>query len=137
MKNFRWDTAHLKGCRFKGRFTGNDFGEWPSAPGHGSIEDCDFSEAHVDWSRFLGGDARTLRFPRWPCFTFLDPFPRWKELQALPWPGDKGPIIGDVLAAGPPSTVAFTLSATKLAKWCSTTPEAIKAIVEKVEGVYF
>jgi hypothetical protein len=135
LKNFRWDTAHLQGCRFKGRFTGNDFGEWPSSPGQGSMTDCDFSEAHVHWSRFLSCDVRTLRFPKWPCFTLLDPVPRWREIAALPWPRDKGPIIGEVLEASPPSTVACTLSASNLAKECGTTPEAIRAVVEKLDRV--
>lgn len=137
LKNFQWHSAHLKGCRFKGRFSGNDFGERPSSPGQGSIEDCDFSEAHLDWSRFISCDVRSIRFPPWPCFTILDPYRRWQELQALPWPRDKGPIIGDVLAASPPTTVAMTLSAAKLAKWCGTTLEAIKSIVERLDDVSF
>jgi hypothetical protein len=137
LKNFRWDKAHLQGCRFKGRFSSNDFGEWPSSPGEGSIVDCDFTGAQLDWSRFLRCDVRALRFPLWPCFTILDPSRRWREVQSLPWPRDKGPIIGEVLAAGPPSTVAFTFSAPNLAKWCGTTPEAIKALVESLEGVYY
>ncbi|HVG63557.1 MAG TPA: hypothetical protein VNA24_33635 [Hyalangium sp.] len=137
LKNFRWQSAHLKGCRFKGRFSGNDFGEWSYSPGTGSIADCDFSEAHLDWSRFVGCDVRTIRFPRWPCITILDPLRRWRELQGLPWPRDRGPILGEVLAAGPPATVAITLSATNLAKWCGTTPEAIKTLVGNLEGVYY
>jgi hypothetical protein len=137
LKNFRWDTAHLQGCRFKGRFSGNDFGEWPSSPGQGSIRDCDFSEAHLDWSLFLNCDVRTIRFPPWPCFTILDPSRRWSELQALPWPRDKGPIIGAVLASAPPSSVALTLSASNLAKWCGTTPDAIKALVGRLDSVYY
>jgi hypothetical protein len=137
LKNFRWDTAHLQGCRFQGRFTGNDFGEWPSSPGRGSIENCDFSEAHLDWSRFLGCDVRTLRLPPWPCFTLLDAYRRWREIQAMPWPHDKGPILGDVLAASPPSTVALTLSASRFAKECGTTPEALKAFIETLDGVYY
>lgn len=137
LKNFRWDTAQLQGCRFKGRLSGNDFGEWPSSPGQGSIEDCDFSEAHLDWSRFLSCDVRTIRFPPWPCFTLLDPVRRRHELQALPWPGDKGLILGEVLGVSPPSTVALTLSASQFAKSCATTPEAIRTFVEKLDGVYF
>ncbi len=137
LNNFRWQSVFLKGCRFTGRFSGNDFGEWPDSPGLGGIEDCDFSEAQLDWSRFLACDVRTLRFPQWPYFTLLHPSRRGKEVQALPWPGDKGPIIGEVLAASPPSTVALTLSALELAKRCGSTPEAIRAVVEKVNDVYY
>src|SRR5688500_19043058 len=77
----QWISASLQGCRFKGRLTGGDFGHWPeysSLPWdqHGSIEDCDFTEARLDGCRFHGCDPATLRFPKWPCFTFLDPIGR-------------------------------------------------------------
>lgn len=137
LKNFRWDSARLEGCQFKGRFTGNDFGEWPSAPGEGSIEDCDFSEAHLDATRFLGCDARTIRFPPWPCFTLFDSVRRARELSALPWPGIVGRIEMQGFERDPPSTVALTYSAVELAKRRGTTPEAIKAVLEKLEGVYY
>jgi hypothetical protein len=137
LKNFRWQSVVLTGCRFKGRFTGNDFGEWPSAPGQGSIDDCDFTEATVDQTRFLGCDARTLRFPPWPCFTLLDPRQRHRELTALPWPGDVGRGEIELCAEEPPSTRALTFSAPALAKRHGTTPEAIRAVLEKLDGVVF
>jgi hypothetical protein len=137
LKNFRWELAHLRGCRFKGRFSGNDFGEWPDSPGEGSLINCDFSEAHLNSTRFLGCDVRTLRFPSWPCFTILEPVRRCRELQALPWPGAYGSIIGKGFAEDPPSTVAVTHSAPELAKFCGTTPEAIRALVEKLDRVYY
>lgn len=137
LKNFRWQSAHLKGCRFTGRFSGNDFGEWPSAPGQGSIEDCDFSEAHLDATRILNCDTRTLRFPPWPCFTILDPVRRSGELRTLPWPEAVGRIEVECLAEAPPATVAVTYSALALAKRRGTTPEAIKAVLEKLDGVSY
>ncbi|WP_224244859.1 pentapeptide repeat-containing protein [Hyalangium gracile] len=136
LKDFRWDTAHLRGCRFKGRFSGNDFGSWPDRPTEGSIEGCDFSEAHLNWTRFLGCDTQTLRFPSWPCFTILEPAARWRELQALPWPGEHGSIFGKRFAKDPPSTVAVTHAAPELAAFCGTTEEAIRAVLEQVDGVY-
>src|SRR5690349_4012391 len=45
LKNFDWGAAFLKGCQFKGRLRGNDFGERPFSPGEGGLEDCDFTEA--------------------------------------------------------------------------------------------
>src|SRR5262245_58306191 len=51
LKNHQdWIRASFKGCRFKGRLSGCDFGYWPeygSDPEYqlGSIEDCDFTEA--------------------------------------------------------------------------------------------
>lgn len=137
LKNFQWQSAHLRGCRFKGRFSGNDFGEQPYAPGQGSVEDCDFSEAHLDATRFLNCDARTLRFPAWPCFTILDPVRRSRELRTLPWPEAVGRIEIELCAEDPPSTVALTFSATALAKRRDTTPEAIKAVLENLDGVSY
>jgi hypothetical protein len=135
LKNFRWYQAHLSGCRFSGRFSGNGFGSHPSHSGEGSIEDCDFTEAHLDATSFHGCDVRTLRFPPWPCFTILDPVRRWQELNTLPWPGDVGRIEVATLMEAPSSTVALTYSATELARRRGTTPEAIKAVLEKLDGV--
>ena len=137
LKNFRWDTAHLKACRFTGRFSGNDFGELPYSPGQGSIEGCDFTEATLQGCRFVGCSAQTLRFPRWPCFTLFDPVTRWRELTSHPWPGEIGPIVIEGLPASPPTTAAVTLSAPVLAERYGTTPEAIKAVLEKLDGVFY
>jgi hypothetical protein len=40
-------------------------------------------------------------------------------------------------AEDPPSTVALTYSALGLAKRYGSTPEAIKAVLEKMDGVYY
>lgn len=137
LRNFRWDTAHLQGCRFKGHLVGNDFGEWPDALGRGSIKDCDFSEARLDGCRFLGCDVNALRFPPWPCFTIFNPHARHRELMNLPWPGDIGRIDVKLFAEDPATTVAVTFSAPELAKQSGTTPEAIRAVIEKLDGVYY
>jgi hypothetical protein len=137
LKDYQWDSVHLDGCQFKGRFSGNDFGSRPESPGAGSIANCDFTEALLNWTRFLDCDVRTLRFPSWPCFTIYDPVSRSRELGALPWPGRRGPIIAEGFAEDPPSTVAVTFEASDLAKWCGTTPEALKALISKLDGVYY
>jgi hypothetical protein len=136
LKNFRWSSAHLKGCQFKGRFSGNDFGMWPEAQAEGSIADCDFTAAHLNWCRFHTCDVRTLRFPSWPCFTIEDPVGRARELGRLPWPGKRGPLIAEGFAEDPPSTVAVTFDANELARWCEATPEALQALVDKLPGVH-
>jgi hypothetical protein len=137
LKNYQWDSALLKSCRFKGTLSGNDFGARSYAPGEGSIEDCDFSEANLDACRFLDCDIRTLRFPSWPCFTLFDPVRRSRELRSLPWPEAVGRIEVELFAEAPPTTVAVTYSAVALAKRRGTTPEAIKAVLEGLDGVYY
>jgi hypothetical protein len=136
LKNFQWSRAHLTGCQFKGRFVGNDFGNWRDTT-EGSISDCDFTAAHLDQIRFLGCDAHTLRFPQWPCFTLFDPVRRWRDLSALAWPGDISSSLIQGYAERPPATAAVTYSAPDLAKRSGTTPEAIKAVLEKLDGVYY
>jgi hypothetical protein len=137
LKNFRWYKNFLKGCRFTGRLSGNDFGHNLDPPPEGGMEDCDFSEAQLDGCRFLGCDTNTLRFPPWPCFTLLDPVRRARELSAAPWPGDIGPIVMSDFEQDLSTMVAVTYSASALAKRYGTTPEAIRAILEKLDGVRY
>ena len=137
LKNFGWENALLQGCKFTGRLSGNDFGHWPDSPRLGHIQDCDFSAAQLDACRFLECDTQTLRFPPWPCFTLLEPVRRSRELSAAPWPGDVGPIVLSHFDEIPPTTVAVTYSAQTLAKRYGTTPEAIKATLENLDGVRY
>jgi hypothetical protein len=137
LKNFGWEHAFLEGCRFMGRLSGNDFGRWPDSPRSGHIQDCDFSEAQLDGCRFLGCDIPTLRFPPWPCFTILEPRRRYHELRAVQWPGDMGRVEVEGFAEDPPSTVAVTFAALSLARRSGTTPEAIRATLEKLDGVRY
>ena len=143
LKNHQdWLAASLKGCRFKGRFSGCDFGHWPeysSLPGyqHGSIEDCDFTEAHLDGCRFMDCDPATLRFPKWPCFTILDPIGRSRELHSVPWPGRVGSVAIETLREQPARTKALTEHAPSLAKRYDATPEEIRAVLEKFDGIVY
>ncbi|WNG60180.1 hypothetical protein F0U59_39800 [Archangium gephyra] len=141
LKNHQeWVFASLKGCRFKGRLSGCDFGRWPGYADrweHGAIEDCDFSEAILDGCRFMGCDPSTLRFPKWPCFTILDPIGRAPELLRVQWPG----IFGDVTVANlhkqPRATTALTLFAPAMAKRQETTPEALRAVIEQFDFIVY
>jgi hypothetical protein len=141
--NFQqWIRASLKGCRFKGRFRGNDFGHWPeygSQPEYqfGSLEDCDFSEARLDNCRFHDCDLRTLQLPRWPCFTLRNPLRHVRELQAAPWPGLFGRVTVNHLHTEPPSTVALTFYAPSAARFHETTEEELKAAIERFDCFYY
>ncbi|PTL84111.1 pentapeptide repeat-containing protein [Vitiosangium sp. GDMCC 1.1324] len=143
LKNHQqWLAASLKGCRFKGRLSGCDFGHWPeymSLPGfqHGSIEDCDFTEARLNGCRFHGCDTRTLQFPKWPCFTILDPIGRSRELNSVEWPDLFGRVVIEKLHKHPRSTVALTEHAPSIAKELDTTPEALKAVIERFDCIVY
>jgi hypothetical protein len=138
----QWLAASLKGCRFKGRLSGCDFGHWPdymSLPGfqHGSIEDCDFTEARLAGCRFHGCDTSTLRFPRWPCFTFLDPLGRAAELRSVKWPGRFGEVVVDNLHTDPASTKALTYYAPFAAERFETTLEELRAVIKKFDCIVY
>jgi hypothetical protein len=143
LKNHQaWVAAYLKGCRFKGRLTGCDFGHWPeysSLPGyqHGSIEDCDFTEARLDACRIMGSDPATLRFPKWPCFTILNPVERAAELRGVKWPGRYGSVVVDELHTHPACTKALTEHAPTIAKRFDTTPEELRAVIEKFDCIVY
>jgi hypothetical protein len=136
LKNFRWCHAFLKGCKFTGRLTGCDFGQWPDSPEEGGIEGCDFSAAQLQGCRFIGCDVSTLRFPSWPCFTILDPVRRLDELSKVPWPGQVG-ILVKTLSASPPETAAVTISATVFGKRFGASEDDIKAALKKLDGVKY
>jgi hypothetical protein len=143
LKNHQsWVGAYLKGCRFKGRFSGCDFGHWPEYGSEhwfqcGAIEDCDFTEARLDGCRIMGSDPSTLRFPKWPCFTILDPIGKSRELSSVQWPGRFGRIVIEELHKQPAPTRAVTLSAMVGAKHFETTPEAFKAVIEKFDYIVY
>ncbi|MFL5355182.1 hypothetical protein [Archangium sp.] len=141
LKNHQqWVFASLKGCRFKGRLTGCDFGHWPDyseRAKHGSIKDCDFTEACMDGCRIMGCDPSTIRFPKWPCFTILDPIGRARELNSVQWPGRFGSVVIEDLYDQPPPTKALTFFAPAEAKRYDATPEEFRAVVEKFNRIVY
>ncbi|WNG44644.1 pentapeptide repeat-containing protein [Archangium minus] len=141
LKNHQqWVKASLKGCRFKGRLTGCDFGHWPdygTGWEHGAIEDCDFTEARLDGCRIMGSDPATIRFPKWPCFTLLDPIGRARELNSVQWPGGFRPIIVEGQYRDPPCTMAVTFYAPSLAKRRETSEEALRVVVEQFDCIVY
>jgi hypothetical protein len=133
-----WMNASLVGCRFTGRFLGCEFGRRPGYSEwwkFGSIEDCDFTQARLNACRFHGCDTRTLRLPRWPCFTILDPIRHAPELNSVKWPELFGGVIIENLSQQPPSTTALTYHAPSVAKRMETTPEELRAVIEKFDFI--
>jgi hypothetical protein len=139
LRNHRdWVSASLEGCRFKGRMQGCDFGPfagYTSGGEHGQVEDCDFSEARLDLCRFHSCDMRTLRLPRWPCFTILDPIGRGRELTSVEWPGRFRPVTLEGDYKEVPSVVATTFYAPAEAKRSGTTEDELKAAIERFDFI--
>ena len=141
LKNYQqWVFTSLHGCRFKGRLSGCDFGRWPGYSDgweDGSIEDCDFSAARLDGCRFMGCDPKSLKFPKWPCFTILEPLRVASELRGVKWPGRFGDIVVDTLHEHPAPTRALTLFAPAESKRFDTTPEELRAVIEKFDCIVY
>lgn len=78
-----------------------------------------------------------MGLPRWPCFTILDPIRRAPELLRLKWPGLVGEVVVESMSKEPASTAALTYHAPTLAKRLETTPEALRAVIETLEGVLY
>ncbi len=141
LKGVVWAQMTLKGCRFTGRFAGNEFGfreslvdtsRWKP----GGIEDCDFSEAELHGVGFNSCDMSTIRLPRWPCFTFLDPLRHAAELQRRAWPGLVGRTTIETVCESPTGTVAVTWHAPTIAEKKDTTVEELRAALETAPGIF-
>ena len=86
----------------------------------------------MDWLGNVVFENR-VRFPKWPCFTFLDPIGRAPELRRGKWPELFGSVVVDELHNQPPSTVALTKYAPAVAKKLETTPEELRAVIERFD----
>ena len=141
LKNHQqWVRASLEGCRFKGKLTGCDFGDWPEYWGdgqRGSLQDCDFREARLESCRFMGCDERTLRFPRWPCFTLLDPMGHGEQLRRIQWPGEFGESLDLTLRKDPSQMKALSLFAPTEARRYETTEDALRSALEQLDCVVY
>ena len=66
-------------CRFKGTHEGTKFGYWyesdygPCPWGDISIRECDFSNSILRCCSFHRTELDKMVFPKWPCFTTLEP----------------------------------------------------------------
>jgi hypothetical protein len=140
LKNLAWYEAQLKGCQFTGRFFGCDFGYLPdpvlSHREVGGIENCDFTNAHLHACRFVGCDPGTLRFPRWPYFTILEPYRRRREFASITWPREIRTWF-TTAETDPETTAAVTFSATALAKEASVSEDRIRALLEGHSDVLY
>ena len=82
-------------------------------------------------------DPSTIRFPKWPCFTILNPIERAAELRSVKWPGRYGSVVVDELHTHPPRTRALTEHAPTVAKRFDTTPEELRAVIEKFDCIVY
>jgi hypothetical protein len=82
-------------------------------------------------------DPATLRFPKWPCFTILNPLEHARELNSVEWPGGFRPVLVEGQYRDPPRTTAVTFYAPSLASRRETTEEAFRALVEQFDCIIY
>jgi hypothetical protein len=131
-----WCCALLQNCRFSGTYIGNDFGHWPEGFGEfGGLEHCDFSDAILDGCRLMDSDVKNIVFPRWPCFTILDPLQRLEEL-ATRFPVELDSWVHS-LSNSSARTVAVTSYAPGFLKKYGVSERNVRTAIEGLEGVRF
>ncbi len=91
--NFQgWLGCTIRNTRFEGVYKGNDFGVVDWTPEAGAAESLDFSNAILDLCRVQGVPTQSFAWPKWPCFTVLDPKAHMREIVPpfAPWFSEMG-----------------------------------------------
>lgn len=108
MMNGQFFSSDYVGCRFKGKFSGMDFGRSPwinpvtrKFDQFGELQDCDFTHTTLDLCRFFQVDIARQKFAPWP--QFVVPFDRaLAASQSLrSWPGKFARYLGLALDENP------------------------------------
>lgn len=133
LSNFRFKNAHFDGVKFYGKYSGCDFGDWDSEE-QSSIVNCDFSGARLDGSRFLRCKPESIGFPKWPCFTMIDPSAARQFVLSQSWPGRIGMVL-DIYTDVDPECVAITGDAERIAKKNKVLLSDFRDLLVKIPGI--
>lgn len=137
-----WPCNSFKGCKFKGAFSGNDFGHrdeedfWPE----GGIADCDFSEATLDACRFWNTDMSTIKLPGWPSFAIFDPAKYADQVQAIDWPNHGLAAWAEVLVMhfdGQVSAMCDHIPSLLKRVKSDLSESDFKALLDQIDGVVY
>jgi uncharacterized protein YjbI with pentapeptide repeats len=133
LSNFAFDYAGLVNVKFYGRFDGCDFGSWTGVK-QAEVRNCDFSEADLRECRFINCDPDTLVFPKWPCFTILQPHSRLQAFLSQSWPTEKLRLVMQSYVSNDPRCSALTGHADILKKYGGDT-DTLRTILSRLNGV--
>lgn len=128
-------------CKFKGKFSGMDFGRspWPGPltgemDTYGELIDCDFTEATLDMCRFFNADITKQKFAPWPQFVV----PYANEIVAAKlekeWPGKFG-VHMRLVPRQNPALVATTGTVKDYLKEYEISLEELEQILSDIGGV--
>jgi hypothetical protein len=135
LSNFQmWCSAVIKGCKFSGKFVGNDFGNWHEQHAKGSIANCDFSNAVLDGCRFMDCEIDSIKLPKWPCAAILYPQKQSGRVVSVDWPG-KLRLWAQDLVNQPNVTAALVEYAPTLARQFGCTEEELREALRRLENV--
>ncbi len=134
LMNFSFERALFTGVSFRGSYSGCDFGAWEKT-GLAEVSDCNFRDAKLDGCRFINCDVRKITFPSWPHFTILEPHKRVQAIAHLDWPSD---LLGKIIKSSvdqDPRCAAITRDATQVTKANGGSPNELKQLLSKVDGI--
>jgi hypothetical protein len=105
-RNHQFVDTVFDGCRFFGRYDGCEFGfrDIQLSPRRGSITDCSFQNAELDFVSFNDTDMSRILLPPWPHFAILSPDafanvplfkeePTWTLLQRMGWRREQSALV--------------------------------------------
>src|SRR5581483_595762 len=105
-------------CKFLGTYWSCQFGQlqspfeyesekldgfrvWTNPWGRYLVKECDFSQARMHYCAFENCDVSTMKFPRWPCFTILDPARNRDDFAEIDLPFRKGVLRANLSCGNP------------------------------------
>lgn len=141
MKDARFFSSDYTRCKFKGRFSGMDFGRspWPGPltdemDKYGEMVNCDFTEATLDLCRFFNVDVTQQKFAPWPQFVI--PYANEQEAFKLQreWPGKYG-VHMRLVPRQNPALVATTGTVKDYLKEYAISLEELEQILDAIGGV--
>ncbi len=133
LSNYHFERAHFEGVSFVGSYVGCDFGDWDSAQ-NSSVANCDFTNARLDGCRFLRCEPQTILFPKWPCFTIINPKAACQYVSSQRWPGRIGTTLG-IYTDADSECVAITGDAERLAKKNNLSLSDLRILLMKIPGI--
>jgi len=133
LTNFQFEHVYFSKVKFSGNFIGCDFGDWEN-PQFPLVEECDFTEAMLDGCRFLNCDVQNISFPKWPCFTLLNPGAARSVALSRQWPSKVGVVL-DIYTDNDPECVAVSGNAQRLAEKNALTLDDFRQLLMTLPGI--
>jgi hypothetical protein len=139
-RNSTFFRVRLINCRFKGTFSGIDFGsgDGRNYSDFGRVEACDFSQARLHNCRFTNTDvvASKIIFPKKDHAVFIEPYKRHEDVKKFKWPNERFDAFMQVTCENDTEIFkAATDHIPSLARWTQCTPEQVREALTQFGGV--